>query len=512
MAKPMKGQIIDGYIFQGGDPNDQKNWKSVMPSMSESMAEELGGRNFLGKAAAGLGVAANRARFGAKGLVTELSPQEQERLAFDKQIGATGGGKVGSIAGDIAMQYLPMGSIAKAAGKLPGLLRTAGSILGPAAVGAGYGAVTSPGERAEGAVRGGLGAATGAALAHGASGIARPLAGSDAEFLMQQGARLTPGQVMGGVTKSAEDAARMINPSIAARQQEAIGDVNRIAVNERLAAAGLSPAKGVGHKLIKEASDEFGQAYEAAGVKPIAADAQFSQGIQQIRATHAPFLTTKELDELDDLIRVSNNMTGGAKNSAAIRTFENELSAKATKADSNMKNALGSLKGEIEGLRTRLGATTPQLDKPYAEFGRMKEAAAQNMDTGLFTPGQVQKMVSKKSSVGQKATGKALMQEEMADLNKILGDTIPKVGPGTAEKAFWGTVVPGSIATSVLTGSAIPAAATLGTLGASKAAYTPAGVQFMTGQYPWQQYLPPEVQAAIAASGGALWSNLQPRR
>ena len=43
MAKVMKGQVVDGYQFQGGDPNDQNSWKKVDGG---SMPEDLTAMGF----------------------------------------------------------------------------------------------------------------------------------------------------------------------------------------------------------------------------------------------------------------------------------------------------------------------------------------------------------------------------------------------------------------------------------------------------------------------------------
>jgi hypothetical protein len=71
----------------------------------------------------------------------------------------------------------------------------------------------------------------------------------------------------------------------------------------------------------------------------------------------------------------------------------------------------------------------------------------------------------------------------------MLGETIPRVGPGTGEKVFWTTTVPAAATASVATGNPYILPAWMAALAANKMAYTPQGVRFMTGQYPLQQSL-----------------------
>jgi len=516
MDTPMKGQILifegNAFKYNGGDPSKDDSYEHVpygTKTIGQSMSEELATRGPMTRLWAGGAGAMDKAAFGLKGAITDLAPQEQERVDAAKGTSDTVAGKIGAIGTDIALKT-PAYMLGGAALGLPKiaalgpLARDALSILTAGGTGAGLGAITNPGERTRGAITEGLGASLGSAMGTMARGPFAPVGGSTADALQQQGARLTPGQTSGGMTKSIEDATRTINPQIAKRQQEGIGDFNRILTNEKLVEGRVpgGPVSGAGHKMIEDAQRKFGAEYDRLGTPIMRADAPFIQSVDDLVTASKPYLTFEEQGTLRGLTRIAKQMAAGQKNTSAFRSFENNLASDAKKAGPNLAEALKLLQGHMEGLRGRAGQATPQLDKSYAEFSRMKEAAASQgaMDTGLFSPGMLRGAVKTKSTVQQRATGRALLQQDIAEAEKVLGDTIPKVGPGTAEKGFWLSSIPAAAVTSYATGQPWILGGLLGALGANKLAYTRSGVNMLTGNNPIQQAITPEWQAALAAA------------
>jgi hypothetical protein len=504
--KVIKGQIVDGYIFQGGDVKDQKNWKPVLPTMGESMKDEVASRGGWDKFWGGVGAKMDSYAYGAKGLFTDLPKEEQERVDLGKETRKTLPGAIGGAAVDVAATYPLFGTLTAQTARMGPLARDLTQIGGAGAIGGGAGAISNPGDRAGGAVREGLGAATGMGIAQGARGVWAPGMGSTADALQARGVRLTPGQSAGGFVKSVEDANRAINPSVGRRQGEAIADWNKTMLDD------VSPTKvsGPGHEGMAEAQRAFGKAYDAAGTKILQGDGAYGQSLDDLVAVSKPYLTPDEAKVLADQISVAKQLAAGQKNTSAFRTFENSLSGKINDAKTSnqpmLAEAYSLLRQHMGSLRDRSGASTPQLDKDYAKFSRMKEASSMKgaMDDGVFSPDQLKSRVRAAGETGQLSRGDALLQKEAAEAAGVLGPTIPPVGPGTAEKLMLAGGLPSGIGYALATGNWAPLAVGAGLFGANKLAYSPLGMNMLVGNNPMQRAIGPEWQAALAASGGAL--------
>lgn len=535
MPEFMKGQIVDWdgqrWMFMGGDSKDKKNWQRVatqgkpeeaMPSLQKSMQEELASRSFGGKFLAGAGTAMDRAAYGLKGLFTDLSPQEKERMALNKQIAATGPGMLGSIAGDIAMTAAPSSAVANTALQASTATgRLLGSALGQGALMGGYGALTTPEARGQAALTGGAGGAAGGGLGALLSGAMRPGAGTAAEKLAKQNIPLTTGQSVGGTIKKMEDALRLGSTNIANRQREALERWGKNVVqkampysDEAVSGAKIQPSviRGGGRETIDTAMQAVDDAYSAAYRKigQIAADKQFATDIHNVLRRYQPYLTQQEYQQLDEQAQILAAHTNQGPlapelvkrlkrgfdklSSQAWRSSPHEEQGKAYKEIGDALVGLVRRKGNREGVRA-----LEEIDKAYGAFKPIKHAAgALGAEDAMFTPAQL------KSAIRQldKSPGKAAfaagrtrpeLLRETEEAIKVLGPTIPTMGPGSAEKLM----IP-IMSQNLL--SAIPSIAAQGI-------YTKPIQGLLTGRYPWQQAMTPEMLAFMSQLPGSVALN-----
>lgn len=537
MAELQLGTIRDApdgkrYVFLGGESKDRDRWAIVpspeapanaSPDFGQAMQQELGSRNALEKYNAGWGMLPTKAYLGLKGMMNPLTAGEQQNYQGQKAIGGTLPGALGDISSNLATMGPVYGKLFGATAGMTPTLRNLANIVGSGTLGAATGALTSPGERGSSALKEGLGAATGTALGTLATGVYKPALGSEAALMQGRGVPITPGMAGGASGKSLEDARRAINPSVAARQNDAIEKWNeRYLINDPLEAAGLSPVQGAGHGALQEAQGKFSGAYQAAGKQPIVSDNVFISDLRNVIQNIAPDMTATARKSFMGQLKALGSTLSGQTTTAAIRQAENDLNGLARQAsDANQSKLAEGYRGvakTLEDLRGRQGSTTPALDLSYAKFSRVKDAAAMKgpMDTGIVSPDQMKSAIRAASDRGERAFGEALMQQDMAKAGQVLGPTIPPMGPGTAEKVLRNVGMPGAglgvLGYGMASGNWWPAGIASALYGANKLAYTRPGVRALTGGYPWQQILTPEVLGMLAAGGGSAAGKLKEKK
>lgn len=200
----------------------------------------------------------DRAAMGLKGVFTDLTPEDKALLeqgrAFESKAGAPA--TIGSIGADIAMSAAPGGLVTKAASKAPLLARALAEI----GYGAGYGALTSPEDRAGGAVGGGAGTAFGMGVNRVLGGVAKPFVSKDAQALMDQGIQPTIGQAIGGVVNTAEQKLKslpLVGDVIRNARGRAVNDFNEKAIQV------ANPAsKGFGDEALTATREALGNKFD----------------------------------------------------------------------------------------------------------------------------------------------------------------------------------------------------------------------------------------------------------
>jgi hypothetical protein len=454
--------------------------------------------NFLGGLKkAGTDTALGVKQLGAMAGMGDKAALEKEAAdvkARDAAMMDTGAGMAGNVIGNIGMSLLP-GGVLKAASKvlpmIPGLASAGTALLAPktlggaAALGAATGVVqpaTSNEDRVTNAVIGGIGGSAGNLAARGISRVLNPQTDDAVKALMSQGVTPTPGQIVGGAAKRAEDAATsipLLGDAIRARQKAVIGQFNDAAINRSLAPIGQS-VTSTGREAIDEASKKIGAAYDAVLPKVVMKkDQTFANAILAAKQSVGSLPAEQQgqfmkilKDQLEDKFTPQGFLRGHA-----FKEVDSELGrlARGYMGDPSFSNRqMGqALRDAQAGLRNLMAAQNPQYAKElgaaneaWANFIRVQDAAGRvGAKDGIFTPAQLGSAVrgqDKSLRHGAYAKGEALMQDLSDSGQKVLNQTVPD--SGTPYRAALGIATGGGLA-------AVNPAALAATAGAS-ALYT----------------------------------------
>jgi hypothetical protein len=423
-----------------------------------------------------------------------LEKEAADVKARDAAMMGTGAGMAGNVIGNIGMALLP-GGVLKAASKvlpmIPGLASAGTALLAPktlggaAALGAATGVVqpaTSNEDRVTNAVIGGIGGSAGNLAARGISRVLNPQTDDAVKALMSQGVTPTPGQIVGGAAKRAEDAATsipLLGDAIRARQKAVIGQFNDAAINRSLAPIG-EKVTSKGRAAIDEAAKKIGAAYDSVlpniGLKD---DAAFNQQINSLRGLvqNLPESEAKQFESILKTQLMDKFTPQGLMAGQTFKEAESQLGRLAAgyKGDPNFdKRQLGDALREAQAsLRNLMKQQNPQYAKElgaaneaWANFIRVQDAAGRvGAKDGIFTPAQLGSAArgqDKSLRHGAYAKGEALMQDLSDSGQKVLNQTVPD--SGTPYRAALGIATGGGLA-------AVNPAALAATAGAS-ALYT----------------------------------------
>lgn len=489
----------------------------TLPTMEQSMREETNARGPMDRLLAGIGGAADKAAYGLKQAFTPLDPAEQERMKLNKIANNNPAGLAGNIIGDVAM-VAPASkavSMLAQARKAPALAELAGQT----GLGAGYGALATPGDRGGGALAGGAGGLLGTSVGMALGGALKPAAGSVGEKYIAQGIELSPGQANGGVTRWLENRLRGMAPNVARSQSQGLEDWSRRTLESALPQTRTqtiggetikaAPKLGKGRNAINEAAQQWDEAFDGVYAKMgnVVPDADLARNLATVYQETAPAVTPEASKELlGNIIRLRGVFQNGSLNGRAIADEMRDYQTLATKANSSGNGRLGKAYQAIaDNLEDLVRKQYPDLAKElgalkngYADFLRIQTAAGrQGAEEGVFTPKQLLSAIRQGDrSSGKRAFARGNARRELLahadEANRVFGSDIPQVGPGTAEKL----VIPLATHNSH---AMIPATV-------AQILYSQPLQRFAMGQYPWQKYLMP-YQTGIAGISGGLNSN-----
>lgn len=228
--------------------------------------EDVGQMGAVRRGLGGAKAAWDRAAMGLKGVFTDLTPEDKAMLEQGKAFSKEGGtaATVGGIGADIAMSAAPAmrgaqltSAAVQNAPRLVKALASAGSQLG---IGAGYGALTNPENRSEGAQEGAIGTAVGMGANRLIGGALKPLMSEDAVALLRRGIVPTPGQAVGGVANQIEQKLQsvpLMGDVIRGGRNRATREFNEAAI--QTAAPGV---KGAGDEALTAAREQIGKRYD----------------------------------------------------------------------------------------------------------------------------------------------------------------------------------------------------------------------------------------------------------
>lgn len=417
---------------------------------------------------------------------------------------------VGELLGEVASpaNY----GIGRLIGRLPAATGVAGKVGQGVLAGAASGAVQPvddtenyADEKAKqiafgGALGGSLPAVTGAA-----SRIMNPKSLTPGvQKLLDLGVRLTPGQIMGGGLKGAEDTISSI-PLVGGFQKAAmsrgIEDLNRAVMAETLAPLGVRLPKSVpvGRQGVEYVASKIGDKYDsllqtASGavdpslvndLKTVATAAQGEGVTNDVLRRYKSVLKAQLFD------KASANGTYSGDTLKGVQSELRRLSGEYGSSDSHDTRILGDLIDQThDAFQSMIGRLNPghapelaKADAAWARFVRLRRAAsAQGAKEGVFSASHFANAVKasdRSVGKGNYAKGKALFQDISDPAQSILPSSVPD--SGTAGRLMTGTLIGGMHMAPFVSPAAIP-------LATASAMYTKPGVALMrallTGRSP----------------------------
>lgn len=393
-----------------------------------------------------------------------------------------------------------------------------------AVTGAGFGAlqpVEKPGDnfwsqKLDQAKTGAIAGAIAAPITAGLARIVQPKTSPDVKKLMSEGVTPTPGQVMGGWAKAAEEkltSVPILGDAIRMGQRRAIGEFDRAAINRSIAPIGAELPKGmVGRDAIKFAGDKLGQYYDdvLAKVGPVPLDqglqADLTRSLGGLSGT--PDKARVFVTELQK--QIGERAKNGVLNGKAFKDIESRLGERAAHYRASLDPAdkdLGSAFFEAQkAMRAWLQRVAPsgvaddiaKANQGWASFVRVQNAAGmQGADQGVFTAAQLSagvRRADKSARKGAFARGDALMQD-LSDAGKsVLSQSVPDSGTP-------GRLMAAALASGGL-GYVSPAA--LAAAGAATLPYTGIGQKAVAGLLARRPELAKPLAEGVRAAGAPV--------
>jgi len=414
------------------------------------LEEEMRALHPTTRAMVGAGSALAKGYLGGKQLLTgSLSPEDQSQVKDWNTIEKEA--PVGAIAGNVALAAaLPSSTVPRVIGS-----------------GAAYMAL-QPTEKQglEGYQQRGIEAAKGAGLGLlGYSGarvlgrVLNPQTSAEVKSLMAEGITPTPGQIMGGGAKKAEEALRsvpIVGDAITMAHKRAIEDFNRAAINRSLTPIGETLPKEVpvGYKAVDHAYQTISQKYDDLLPKlNIKADEQFGQDITGLH-TLAQNLNPAQATQFNNILK--NEVLGkftddGLMSGETMKQVESKLGGlirgyqRAPDYDQQLlgdalQEAQSSIRKMVERANPKYTGELSKVNSAYANLLRVENAAGkQGAKEGVFTPAQLESASRALDSSLRKrsfAHGKALMQDLATAGDTALAQKLPN--SGTVDRALYG--------------------------------------------------------------------------
>lgn len=343
------------------------------------------------------------------------------------------------------------------------------------------------------AVAAATGAGAGLVAAPAMEGLARvisPAASKAAKPLLKEGVTPTPGQLLGGMAKTAEEKAvslPFIGDIVRSGQQGANVSLNRAAINRALAPINEKlPAGLAGRQAIDFAQTKLGAAYDdvLSKIGQVTPDqqlvAEFNQIGQQVQ--------NLPKDKIDQFVRVLKNEVAGrfkdgilpAEGLKAAESNLGQISRGYLRSQDYDQRQLGKALQEAQhALRQMVQRQAPQfadelkkINQGWANFLRPQRAASSvGAPDGVFSPAQLHSAVKALDSSRNKsgfARGQALMQDLAEPAKTMMTPTV--ANSGTADRALMAYLMTNPLKATGLLAASLPASALYSDLGRRAAA------------------------------------------
>lgn len=239
------------------------------------------------------------------------------------------------------------------------------------------------------------------------------------------------------------------------------------------------PIKETGEEGIGKLHQAFNNAYDTMYKgRSVPVDQQYSKAMADILRQAEAYHPGYHADlsgagrQIDDLLRAGteSTFTKSPIVNAAGKPFVNEELGHAAVSTNNVKSALDTVRGRIEtairsgevdkanilkqmegelldlrarGLPQEVANIGKDVDKAYATYKQLQRANTTigSKGNGFSSPSQILgsiKALDRTPGKSAFAEGKALNQDFIQKAKNVLGDRLPDVGPGTAEKLMMG--------------------------------------------------------------------------
>lgn len=380
------------------------------------------------------------------GLADPQATQQQGRDAItetrklDAPLMATGAGKIGYALGGLATAPLiPAGS----------------GYGGAAALGTAMGATqpaTSWAERGFNTGVGALSSVAGQGVANGLSRVIQPQTSPAARALLDAGITPTPGQILGGGFKRAEEgmtSVPLVGDFIKGAQNRGIGQLNDAVANRALAPIGEKlPAGVTGRDAVDYVGSALGARYDDLVPRLIAkVDTPFVQDVKSLhQMVNTGAMGGPEVQQFNKILQnqiLSRFQGPGTVTGETFKSVDSDLGRLASnymRDPSADKRQLGEAIGELQSsLRSLLERSNPQyatqlkdINSGYAVFKRMQRASASTAaEDGVFSPTQLQmavKAMDRSKDKGAFARGDALLQDLSDPAKKLMAPKLNDSG------------------------------------------------------------------------------------
>lgn len=325
------------------------------------------------------------------------------------------------------------------------------------------------------------------------SRVVKPTIKPAVQWALDNGIRLTPGAIAGGVVRGVEGGAAkgtLAGPMVSRAQRQMIDDANLSAVNNALGSGGMELPKGVapGTAAVDRAHMLFGVAYDRLAPKlTVIRDPTLDQQLAHLTQTSVglePALATRFqsfVGKLSAAFDADGRMPG-----PEMRKLDSILGQQIRRfgrSDDPYHQEYADHIGELQdALREATERTNPAftqqlsgLNSGYAQLVRLDKAAVlAKQNGGVWTPAQLMQAVTAPGldTSGRQtssARGRALLQDWAQSAKEVLPSAMPNAGD------FWSHLPELAVTYGVGHEAGLPAVGKMllgeGALGA---AYTPA--------------------------------------
>lgn len=393
-------------------------------------------------------------------------------MAPDQNKYTNGGRVVGQMVATAPLSEL---KVAQGAGLLP-------AVVNGVVRGASSAALTSSSSDAPLAAQLGVGAAAGGALpplGRAISSVVSPVVNPMAQKLLSLGVRLTPGQILGGGFRGAEDklaSIPVLGSFVASAQKTAVTDFNRAALSNALSPIGaqLPASTPVGRQGVDYVANKIGDVYNSTLPQMTGVyDNQLQSDLSNITS-----LASGAGVKSDTVTRLGNVLNSqildkadpnGQFSGSTLKGIQSELSRIASEhssSDSADDRILGGLVSDShqafnDMLLRNNPAQAPQIqaaNAAWARYSQIRKAASMvGAKEGIFSGPQFANAVKATDNSVQKgnyARGNALSQDVSDAATSVLPQSVPD--SGTAGRLLLAGALAGGHATPLTAGAMLP--------------------------------------------------------